>query len=205
MIGKLTGHLDSIAGHHILVDVGGVGYLVACSAHTLRLTGDKAGTPVSLWIETQVREDAFNLFGFHTLAERDWFRLLITVQGVGAKSALSILGLLSPERLAQVLLSGDKNALTAADGVGPKLALRLITELKDKVTTLSLQTKDKTPFVPYQTPQVAEDALSALLNLGYQRMEAFMAVNAARLELGEQPQLDELIKTALNALGKKEV
>lgn len=199
MIGKLTGKIDSVAGNQMILDVGGVGYLVACSAHTLRLAGE-VGDTAMLWIETQVREDAFNLFGFAELAERDWFRLLTTVQGVGAKSALSILGILSPERLAQAIASGDKSVLTAADGVGPKLATRIATELKDKVAHMTLGAAThgvRVTAQPMAHNAVTDDALSALLNLGYRRMEAFAAVSNAAAALGPEAKLDTLIRAAL--------
>lgn len=206
MIGKLTGRIDSVSGNQMILDVGGVGYLMACSAHTLRLAG-AVGDTAMLWVEMQVREDALNLFGFAETAERDWFRLLISVQGVGAKSALSILGIFSPERLAQVLASGDKAALTSADGVGPKLAARLITELKDKVAHIALPASSKTTataanLLPHNNR--TDDALSALLNLGYRRMEAFAAIAAASAKLGEDAPLDALIRTALGHLSRPE-
>ena len=132
MIGKLSGTIDSVSGSHVILDVQGVGYVVMCSARTLREMGAIA-SPASLLIETHVREDAINLYGFKDAEEQDWFRLLTTVQGVGAKVGLAILSALSPAQLGHVILSQDKAALTQADGVGPKLALRLVTELKDKV------------------------------------------------------------------------
>ncbi|MDD2324774.1 MAG: Holliday junction branch migration protein RuvA [Alphaproteobacteria bacterium] len=206
MIGKLTGKIDSLHGSQMILDVGGVGYLVACSAHTLRLAG-QIGDTTSLWTEMQVREDAISLFGFAEAVERDWFRLLTNVQGVGAKSALSVLGILSPERLVQAIASGDKAALTAADGVGPKLALRLVTELKDKVAHMALpaalpQGKGKPALSVVSS--LAEDALSALLNLGYRRMEAFAAVSSAAAKLGPDAKLDALICTALSDLSARE-
>lgn len=205
MIGKLKGLVDSVSGNQMILDVGGVGYLVSCSAHTLRLAG-AVGAPAILWIETQVREDAFNLFGFAEESERDWFRLLTTVQGVGAKSALAILGLFSPERLAQIIAAQDKGALTSADGVGPKLALRLVTELKDKVAHIvASPTSIKGAAAPILVQGgVMEDALSALMHLGYRRIEAFAAVGAAQAKLGEEAKLDALIRTALAELSHKE-
>ena len=142
MIGKLsgTGRLASRAqaNQSIILDVNGVGYVVTCSARTLRKIGPNK-SPASLLIETHVREDAINLFGFADQAEQDWFRLLTTVQGVGAKVALGILSSIGPDELAQVIAAQDKAALTQADGVGPKLALRLVTELKDKVPAFMAQ------------------------------------------------------------------
>lgn len=202
MIGKLTGRIDSATGNQIILDVQGVGYLVSCSAHTLRLAG-APGSAAALLIETQVREDAINLFGFAEEAERDAFRLLTTVQGVGAKVALAILSILSPERLATAIASGDKAAVTAADGVGPKLALRIVTELKDKVAHVMTS---HAPAMAAATTTLGsgmmEDALSALMHLGYRRMEAFAAVGAAQTKLGEEAKLDALIRAALTELTK---
>ena len=202
MIGKLTGQIDNIAGNQIVIDVQGVGYVVACSAHTLRQMGG-VGAAVSLLIETQVREDAINLYGFASANERDWFRLLTTVQGVGAKVALAILGILPPERLAQAIAAQDKAALTQADGVGPKLGLRIVTELKDKAAV----------FAPVGVPSgaqvkgtaaegMASDAVSALINLGYRRMEAFAAVAKASQNIGAAAKLDSLIRASLAELSR---
>jgi Holliday junction DNA helicase RuvA len=206
MIGKLTGIVDSISGTHVILDVGGVGYVVACSARSLRQIGPAKST-VSLLIETHVREDAINLYGFVEAAEQDWFKLLTTVQGVGAKVALSILGSLAPEQLAHVIAAQDKSALTQADGVGPKLALRLVTELKDKAPVhLAMPTalhgaKDKAGSAP-QLP--ASDAVSALVNLGYRRSEAFSAVAAASRKLDAEAGLDDLIRASLAELSRGE-
>lgn len=205
MIGKLTGRIDSISGNQLVIDVQGVGYVVATSSRTLRQVGG-AGTAASLLIETQVREDAINLFGFADAHERDWFRLLTTVQGVGAKVALGILSTLSPEQLAQSIAAQDKTALTRADGVGPKLALRLVTELKDKVIGQFSPTIPLTGSLssPASDTGTAE-ALSALMNLGYRRIEAFGAVTAALQKLGAEAKLDALIRTSLAELSRKDV
>lgn len=205
MIGKLTGLIDNVAGSQLILDVQGVGYLVSCSAHTLRLAGN-IGAPASLFIETHVREDAINLYGFAEEAERDAFRLLTTVQGVGAKVALAILSLLSPERLAQAIAAQDKAALTAADGVGPKLGLRIVTELKDKVAHVLAPIASVKGGAASALPSggIADDALSALLHLGYRRMEAFAALAAAGAKLGATPKLDDLIRAALAELSRKE-
>ena len=208
MIGKLTGLIDRVTGTHVLLDVNGVGYVVACSARTLREVGAvKSG--LSLLIETQVREDAISLFGFVSAEEQDWFKLLTTVQGVGAKVALAILGSLSPADLAQIIAAQDKTALTKADGVGPKLALRLITELKDKVQTLgmsgsaaSLSAIDAT-LTGRAPPSLAGDAVSALVNLGYRRAEAFAAV-AASARKQPNAKLDDLIVLSLAELSRGE-
>jgi len=206
MIGKLTGIIDSFAGNHVILDVNGVGYVVTCSARTLRRIGAVKNT-VSLLIETHVREDAINLYGFADEMEQGWFRLLTTVQGVGAKVALGILGSLAPEGLAQVIAAQDKAALTQADGVGPKLALRLVTELKDKVPALIVQS------VPLHGTAadidaggaLSSDAVSALINLGYRRAEAFGAVASASRRLEPSAKLDDLIRASLAELSREKV
>lgn len=204
MIGKLSGLIDSVSGNHVILDVNGVGYVVTCSARTLRQMG-AVGTAATLRIETQVREDAISLFGFADSIEQDWFKLLTTVQGVGAKVALSILGSLSPEQLAQVIAAQDKAAMSQADGVGPKLALRLVTELKDKVpafAALPQPTSAKTTQAPLP-PSAAADAVSALINLGYRRVEAFGSVSVVS-RANPTAKLDELIRLALAELSRKE-
>ncbi len=203
MIGKLTGRIDSLNGQQAVIDVQGVGYVVACSSHTLRQIGS-VGEAVSLLIETHVREDAISLFGFADALERDWFRLLTTVQGVGAKVALAILSALPPERLAQAIAAQDKAAITQADGVGPKLGLRIVTELKDKAAIFgamaTLPTGGPVPAQPMGG--VTGDAVSALVNLGYRRMEAFAAVAKAAQLLGDGAKLDALIRASLAELSK---
>jgi len=203
MIGKLTGKLDSLSGNTALLDVNGVGYVVGCSARTLRQL-PPLGEALSLLIETQVREDAISLYGFLDVVERDWFRLLITVQGVGARLAQTMLGSLAPEQLAQAIMLQDKALLTRADGVGPKLAARLLTELKDKIGGLDAPaTTHSTAPRPTTAPDDhTADALSALINLGYRRAEAFDALLRARKENPEAT-LDRLIPAALRLLGSK--
>ena len=205
MIGKLTGRIDSHEEDHVILDVGGVGYVVFCSGKTLALM-PPAGGNASLLTETHVREDHIHLYGFANAEERTWFRTLTTVQGVGVKMALNILSVFSPSELATAIAAQDKKAITAVSGVGPKLAERLVTELKNKVAKLptssfvapihSGTTKSKTPATH---ASVLEDAVSALTHLGYQRSEAFAA--AARV-LQEAPdtKLDTLIKTSLQQL-----
>ncbi len=206
MIGKLSGIIDSIAGSQIILDVNGVGYVVTCSARTLREAGQN-GSPLSLRIETHVREDAIQLYGFKDSAEQDWFKLLTTVQGVGAKVALAILGSLSPEQLGHVIAAQDKAALTEADGVGPKLALRLVTELKDKVSSLtvstprSVTTSNTSLESAAPATSAASDAVSALVNLGYRRAEAFAAVSQVSRQKADA-RLDELIRLALAELSR---
>ena len=204
MIGKLSGRIDSISGAQVIVDVGGVGYVVMCSARTLRAIG-AVGEAASLRIETHVREDAINLYGFADTLEQDWFRLLTTVQGVGAKVALAILGTVSPEQLMQAIAVQDKAALTQADGVGPKLALRLVTELKDKTPAFMAspaRLASGTPAAPLP-PSLVGDALSALLNLGYRRAEAFAAVSAAASR-DPEAKLDTIIRASLAELSRKD-
>lgn len=204
MIGKLTGIVDSATSNQLILDVGGVGYLVGCSAHTLRNIGGKGATCV-LFIETWVREEAINLYGFIEEAERDAFRLLTTVQGVGAKAALSILGVLSPARLTETIAAQDKASLTAADGVGPKLAARILTELKDKVAHLPLGPSMSAPNGKGSSNGgILSDALSALVNLGYRRMEAYAALQEALTQTGSEAKLDTLLRTALTSLSQKD-
>lgn len=206
MIGKLSGRIDSISGSHVILDVGGVGYVVMCSVRTLRDIGS-IGEAASLRIETHVREDAINLYGFIDTTEQEWFRLLTTVQGVGAKVALSILGVVSPEQLAQAIAAQDKTVLTQADGVGPKLGLRVVTELKDKVPALLAVAGSKAAggdaLSSVLSPSLVGDAVSALLNLGYRRAEAFAAVSLAN-KRSPDAALDALIRTSLSELSRKD-
>ena len=201
MIGKLSGKIDSISGAHVIIDVNGVGYVVMCSARSLREMS--VGAPMSLRIETQVREDAISLYGFITAEEQDWFKLLTTVQGVGAKVGLAILGALSPAELTQAIAAQDKTALTRADGVGPKLALRLVTELKDKIPSFMAAPVRLATSGAAMPPSLASDALSALLNLGYRRAEAFAAVTAA-CAADPDATLDAIIRTSLGTLSRKD-
>lgn len=206
MIAKLSGLLDSIREGQAVIDVNGVGYLVFCSSRTLGLLPAR-GQPVSLQIETHVREDHIHLYGFGNDAERDWFKLLTTVQGVGAKVALSILGTLAPLELAQAIVAGDRATVSRAEGVGPKLAQRIVTELKDKAGIIGLQAS-----VQSQAPATAAngsaaiegelaDAVSALVNLGYRRVEAFSAVTTASRKLGADAAVGDLIRAGLKELG----
>ena len=187
MIAKLSGLLDSVGTDHCIVDCGGVGYLVFCSARTLRRVGD-TGTAVSLRIEMQVREDAITLFGFVDLPERDWFRRLTTVQGVGSRVALALLSVLEPDKLGQAIAAQDRTALVQADGVGPKLANRLISELKDKVADLYMGGGAVTPVrraprlpVPPASPTTRCRPWSTWAT---GRAEAFTAVAAAVQKAG---------------------
>jgi len=199
MIGKLRGVVDSIEDQRCLIDVGGVGYLVFASTRTL---GALPNSPAiaSLLIETQVREDAISLYGFATAAERDWFRLLTTVQGVGAKVALGMLSALSPDQLIAAIASGDRAALSRAPGVGPKLAQRLVSELRERVGAMP-----SGGALPVSAPAPAgavADALSALTNLGYRRPEAEAALARAVAEHGEAAALDVLIRAGLKGLSR---
>lgn len=198
MIAKLTGRIEALEADRCVVDVGGVGYLVQASTRTLALL--PGGALASLLIETQVREDAIALYGFAESAERDWFRLLTTVQGVGARVALNILSALSPRDLVMAIQSGDKGSLTRAAGVGSKLAARLLTELRDKVGAMPSEV-GITPVLPIAAGAEA-DALSALLNLGYRRQEAHAAVGRVAERLGERAALDALIRESLKELAR---
>lgn len=215
MIGKLRGTVDEVDDDHLILDVGGVGYLVHASARTLgRLPG--RGEAVQLMVETVVREDAILLYGFHETAERDWFRLLNTVQGVGARHALAILSVLPPDQLAQAVAAQDKQSVSRANGVGPKLAGRITSELKDKAGTIALgpaaggaKTGANAGAEGAETPgggpvggEVSEDAVSALTNLGYKRTEAFTAVAAASRRLGREAGLQTLITEGLKELSQ---
>jgi Holliday junction DNA helicase RuvA len=203
MIAKLTGLLDSVGTDHCIVDCGGVGYLVFCSARTLRRVGD-AGTAVSLRIEMQVREDAITLFGFIDLSERDWFRRLTTVQGVGSRVALALLSVLEPDKLGQAIAAQDRTSLVQADGVGPKLANRLISELKDKVADLYMSggpvAAGPIGAATSATASITNDAVSALVNLGYRRADAFTAVAAAVQKAGQDAKVEQLIMMGLKEL-----
>lgn len=204
MIAKLTGTVDSVAADGCVVDVNGVGYLVFASRRTLDRLGG-AGQPAALHIETQVREDHIHLFGFVDRAERDWFRLLTGVQGVGGRVALSVLGVLDPERLTMAIAAQDKAPLTAADGVGPKLAGRIVSELKDRVPAIGLAPATGDPIRAAAMPPgdaAAADAVSALVNLGYGRTDAVGAVATVAQRLGDAPAVEALIPAALKELAR---
>ena len=205
MIGKLKGIIDSYGEDFIVLDVQGVGYLVHCSARTLQAL-PAAGEAATLSIETHVREDQIKLFGFLSDVEREWFRLLQTVQGVGAKVALSVLGRLKPADLASAIAMRDKAAIARTPGVGPKVAERIVTELKDKapayaevdpaVIRLSGAVEDK------RAPQPLADAVSALVNLGYGQPQAAAAIAAAARSAGEGADAARLIRLGLKELAK---
>src|SRR5690242_27722 len=188
MIGKLKGIIDTYGEDHVIIDVNGVGYVVHCSARTLQSLPPQ-GDPVALAIETHVREDQIRLFGFASDIEREWFRLLQTVQGVGTKVALSVLGTLKPADLATAVALRDKATVARSPGVGPKVAERIVTELKDKapayaavdpmVIRLSDAVDDR------RAPQPILDAISALVNLGYGQPQAAAAIAAASKAAGD--------------------
>lgn len=193
MIAKLRGLLDSFGADHAVVDVGGVGYLVSASTRTLGALGPIGGEVV-LHIETQVSEDLIRLVGFATAEERDWFRLLTSVQGVGSRVALAILSAMPGDELHRAIASGDKSLVSRAQGVGPKLALRIVTELKDKAGGIVLGSGAARVA---SHGGIAADAVSALLNLGFRPVEASSSVAQAEAELGPEATLDALVRTAL--------
>jgi len=201
MIARLKGLVDGIGSDWAVVDVGGVGYLVFGSSRTLaRLP--RPGEPVALHVETHVREDHIHLYGFLDAAERDWFRLLLTVQGVGGKVALSVLSALSPEELANAIASGDRASLTRAQGVGAKLAARLATELKDKAAGFAVGAiAQGGPALATTGP--AGDAVSALVHLGYRRIEAEDAIRRALASAGTEVAANVLVREGLRALGRE--
>lgn len=194
MIAKLRGLLDSFTADHAVIDVSGVGYLVQASARTLSALG-AIGDEVVLHTEMQVSDDAIRLIGFARVEERDWFRLLTSVQGVGARVALSILSTLSSDELHRAIASGDKAMVARANGVGPKLAQRIVNELKDKAGGIALGTGGLAPAQP--SIGAAADAVSALANLGFKPAEASAAVAKAESELGAEASLDALVRLAL--------
>ena len=205
MIGKLKGIINSYGEDFVILDVGGVGYQVQCSARTLHEL-PASGQPAVLSIETYVREDQIRLFGFSTDVEREWFRLLQTVQGVGAKVALSVLSTLKPGELASAIAMRDKASVARTPGVGPKVAERIVTELKDKAPAYA----DLDPAVVRLSGQVDErraprpvaDAVSALVNLGYGQPQAAAAIAAAAREAGEGSDAAKLIRLGLKELAR---
>lgn len=204
MIAKLRGRLDSIGTDFAVVDVGGVGYLVFCGTRTIAsLPG--VGEAVEFSIETHVREDHIHLYGFATAREREMFNTLMTVQGVGAKVALAILSALSSDQIVQAIGAADQSAFKRASGVGGKLAQRIVTELKDKVAAFAVAgamlPKSVAPVKGAAKTSAVEDAVSALVNLGYARMDAFGAASRAAQAAGEGANFQALIKASLRELG----
>ncbi len=202
MIARLSGIVELLGEDRVVVDVGGVGYLVFCSGRTMgRLPGD--GVPVQLHVETHVREDHIHLYGFIDAAEHEWFRLLTTVQGVGARVALAILSVMGPDELVRAVASGDKAAVSRANGVGPKLAGRIVSELKDRAGGIALGPSAAMAAGGRQPGDAVDaDAVSALVNLGYGRSEAFGAVARAGNRLGDAPALPDLIRAGLEELSQ---
>ena len=201
MIGRLSGIVDSVAADHAVIDVGGVGYLVHCPSSTLaRMT---PGAAITLAIETKLSEEAIRLYGFSSAQDRDWFRLLQTVQGVGARVALSILSTLKSGEIARAIVLGDRAVLGRAQGVGPKLATRIATELKDKIATMGISGEGAETGLRVQAPAnrpVEAEAIAALIRLGYPQSAANDAVARAAQALGpdqEAMPLDLLIRESL--------
>jgi Holliday junction DNA helicase RuvA len=201
VIAYLRGRLESLGEDHAVIDVGGVGYLVVCAPRTLASL-PRPGEVVELRIETQLRAESLILYGFETGAERSWFRLLQTVQGVGARVALAVLSVLAPAQLAQAVLAGDKAALARASGVGPRLAARMVSELQARVGELPAGIgAGPAPLAALPAAGgLPGDAVSALVNLGYGRSEAHQAVGRAAASLGEAAALPDLIRAGLKEL-----
>ncbi|MTI09130.1 Holliday junction branch migration protein RuvA [Curvivirga aplysinae] len=209
MISMLKGLVDTIAEDYVVLDVNGVGYQAFCSRRTLSQM-PSVGEATRLEIETHVREDHIHLYGFIDEMERDWFKLLTTVQGVGARVCLAILSVLGPDELVQAIAAQDKAAVARANGVGPKLAGRIVLELKDKVAKFSLggaaladkktAAKESTASTP--AANIADDAVSALVNLGYGRSDAYTAVVKAAQAMGDAATVEALIPAALKELSQ---
>ena len=206
MIRRLKGVLDELGDDWALIDVNGVGYQVFCSLRTLSRFA--VGEAAVVEIETHVREDHIHLYGFADAAERDWFKLLTTVQGVGTRVGLAILGVLGPDELMQAVAAADKAAVSRASGVGPKLAARIVSELKDKVGGMALGTVAMSQAAastkPSSTGAVSE-AASALVNLGYGPSEALTAVSHVSANLGDDAGVEELIRDGLRKLAPTDV
>lgn len=205
MIGKLKGTIDEIGEDHVVLDVHGVGYVAHCSARTLGKLGS-AGEAAVLFIETYVREDQFRLFGFLTALEREWFRLLQSVQGVGSKVALAVLSTLTPGELANAIALQDKTAVSRAPGVGPKVAVRIMTELRNKAPAFTGEAGAAIGLKQELGEGVASapvsDAVSALTNLGYSRDQAANAIAAALKNGGEGADSAKLIRLGLKELSR---
>ena len=202
MIAKLRGRLDSVGEDWAVVDVNGVGYLLYCSARTLRAL-PKIGDVVEFFVDTHVREDHIHLYGFGAVSEREWFTLLQTVQGVGARVALGLLSTLGPEDLTEAIAARDRVPLTRANGIGPKVADRILAELKDKVSALSVKTSSQHAALEQKgVGNISADAISALVNLGYGRSEAFRAIGSVQHSLADDVDLPSLIRASLKELGQ---
>jgi holliday junction DNA helicase RuvA len=205
MIGKLKGTIDEIGEDHVVVDVHGVGYVAFCSSRTLGRLGSP-GEAVVLFIETYVREDQFRLFGFLSALEREWFRLLQSVQGVGSKVALAVLSTLTPGEIANAIALQDKTSISRAPGVGPKVAIRIVTELKNKAPAFAGEAAASIGLKQELGEGVAaapvSDAVSALTNLGYSRDQAANAIAAALKNGGEGADSAKLIRLGLKELAR---
>lgn len=202
MIGKLKGIIDSQGEDFVILDVHGVGYIVHCSGRTLQNL-PPSGEAATLAIETHMREDSIKLFGFVSETDRHWFRLLLTVQGVGAKVALAILTVLDAAGLAAAIGGQNKAAIARAPGVGPKLATRIVSELKDKAAVPGTPGMAAPELAGHDgAPAAARDALSALINLGYGRPQASAAITASLAALGEDAPAAELIRRGLKELAR---
>lgn len=205
MIGKLKGIIDSYGDDYVILDVGGVGYQVHCASRTLQAL-PSPGRAAVLSIETYVREDQIKLFGFRTDHEREWFRLLQTVQGVGARVALAVLGTLSPADLASAVALRDKASVARTPGVGPKVAERIVTELKDKAPSFANVDPAAVHLAgaidDQRVPRPVTEAISALVNLGYGQPQATAAIAAAARGAGENAETAQLIRLGLKELSK---
>ena len=214
MIGKLSGLIDFVDDKSLILDVNGVGYIVSASKHTLSRIGGQ-GEAVKLFIELIVREDSLTMYGFLSRHEQNWFKLLCSVQGVGAKAGLAILSVASPEKLGVIIASQDKTGLTQADGVGPKLATRILTELKDKASTLAVPVEGLPTDSVITTESMTmpadnknnessldQDALSALVNLGYARADAYSAIMQVKATISDEQDLSALIRLSLKELSQ---
>jgi holliday junction DNA helicase RuvA len=205
MIGKLKGLVDSYGDDFVILDVNGVGYVAFCSSRTLQAL-PKPGEAAALAIETYVREDQIKLFGFATDAERDWFRILLAVQGVGTKVALALLSTFRPAELATAIALKDAAAITRTPGVGKKLAERIVLDLKDKAPAFAsidpAVVKLQGDIEDRRAPAPARDAVSALVNLGYQQVQASAAVAAAMRAAGDDAKTEALIRLALKEMAR---
>ena len=203
MISKLTGFLDSVAEMSIVIDVGGIGYRVHCSKRSLNRL-PTPGQPVTLYIESIIRENIHMLLGFCTLEERECYRLLTSVQGVGMKAGLALLSVGEPSDIAAAIFAQNKAFVASAEGVGPKLAARIINELKDKTEQLNIISviPRGTSLNPYHKRDVPQDAVSALMNLGYRQHEATQAIEMAMIDCGEDAIVEQLIRSGLARLSR---
>ena len=199
MIGKLTGRLDTVNDHGAIIDVAGVGYSVFASSRTLSQLGS-VGDIVTVLIETHVREDHINLYAFYSDDEKRWFQTLQTVQGVGSKAALAILSALNSDDIMNSLLNEDKTMFVRAEGVGQKLASRIVSELKDKVKGVSVGNLSNTDIIKNQDTSLLVDAISAMVNLGFSRFEAQKAVYQVSSDPTNTETLDKLVAATLKEL-----